>query len=99
MRVSLDLDFSIEGDFPDLDNARDRIFRALKSRFDSLGYVVFDEIFMKKPTLPRPGQPPMWGGYQVEFKLIEQGKFARIAAQLMVQNRQPGGAKSAPATS
>src|ERR1035438_7989116 len=42
-RTSLDLDFSIKQDFPDFSRARERIFRVLKDRFDSAGYVVFDE--------------------------------------------------------
>jgi predicted nucleotidyltransferase component of viral defense system len=42
-RTSLDLDFSIEEDFPDFKDAKARIFRTLKDRFDSQGYIVFDE--------------------------------------------------------
>ncbi len=53
-RSSLDVDFSIEGDFPDIDEVRIRIFRSLHDRFDSLGYVVFDEEFTAKPELDGP---------------------------------------------
>src|ERR1035441_3696678 len=41
-RTSLDLDFSIEKDFVDLDDTRKRIFRAVKQHFSSAGFVVFD---------------------------------------------------------
>ena len=44
-RGSLDLDFSIERDFPELDDTRRRIFKALHQRFSSAGLVVFDEQF------------------------------------------------------
>jgi hypothetical protein len=77
-RTSLDLDFSIEADFPDPDEARDRIFRALRTRFDSAGYVVFDETFGPRPAVARPDQSPRWGGYRVEFKLIDQELFDRL---------------------
>ena len=77
-RTSLDVDLSIEDDFKDLDDTRSRIFKALRDRFDSAGYVVFDEVFQPKPSTPRPGQEPKWGGYRVEFKLIEKDHVNRL---------------------
>jgi len=41
-RSSLDVDFSIEGEFADLEQISDRIRRALTDRFDQAGFVVFD---------------------------------------------------------
>ena len=70
-RTSLDLDFSIERDFTDLNDTRKRIFRAVRERFSSVGLVVFDESFEPKPPVPGPNQPPWWGGYELRFKLIE----------------------------
>ena len=76
-RSSLDVDFSmsrgLEG-VDELDEIRSRLFRALRDRFDSLGYVVFDEKFEERPR-PKPGQEPgvgitLWGGYNATFKLI-----------------------------
>jgi predicted nucleotidyltransferase component of viral defense system len=34
-RTSLDLDFSMDSDFKNLDEARERLFRALRNRFDT----------------------------------------------------------------
>jgi len=87
-RTSLDLDFSIDADFPDPNDARDRIFRALRTRFDSAGYVVFDEIFGPRPAVARPDQSPRWGGYRVEFKLIERRLFDELHRDIEALRRQ-----------
>jgi predicted nucleotidyltransferase component of viral defense system len=60
-RTSLDLDFSIEKDFIDLDNTRKRIFRAVKERYSSAGFVVFDESFEPKPPSSRPASTGVVG--------------------------------------
>lgn len=70
-RSSLDLDFSIESDFPDLDDARVRIVNAISSRFASAGFVLFDENFAPKPALSKTAR---WGGYVLSFKIIEHRK-------------------------
>ncbi len=74
-RGSLDLDFSIERDFPELDNTRRRIFNALKERFASVGLVVIDEKFGPKPPMSRDDR---WGGYELTFKLIETTRYAEM---------------------
>jgi hypothetical protein len=76
-RSSLDLDFSLEDDFKDLEAVRERLFRALRDRFDSVGMVVFDERFYRKP----PGSDgAAWGGYVGEFKLIDRGRHRALRA-------------------
>jgi len=74
-RASLDLDFSIEEDFDDLEDIRQRVFRTLKNRFDSAGYVVFDESLQPKPRLEGQDERPWWGGYELRFKLISREKY------------------------
>jgi len=74
-RSSVDVDISMPGDFTDLEDARRRIFRALRERFDAAGFVVFDETFEPKPSQPRPGQDPRWGGYLIEFKIISRTEY------------------------
>lgn len=74
-RSSVDVDVSMPGDFADLEDAKRRVFKALKDRFDAVGFVVFDETFDPKPSRPRPGQDPRWGGYLVEFKVIARTKY------------------------
>src|SRR5258708_1408102 len=41
-RTSVDLDFSIEGDFKDVNDIKRRAQKAIKDRFDSAGFEVFD---------------------------------------------------------
>jgi predicted nucleotidyltransferase component of viral defense system len=81
-RTSLDLDFSIERDFADLDDTRNRIFRAVKERFSSAGFVVFDESFEPKPQVLGPNQQAWWGGYEFKFKLIEEAKYTAMGGSL-----------------
>jgi len=81
-RTSLDLDFSIEKDFADLDDTRKRIFRAVKERFSSAGFVVFDESLEPKPQVLGPDQQAWWGGYEFKFKLIEEAKHKALGGSL-----------------
>jgi hypothetical protein len=87
-RTSLDLDFSIEADFPDPDDARDRIFRALRTRFDSAGYVVFDETFGPRPAIANAARSTRWGGYRAEFKLVHRELFDRLNRDMSALRRQ-----------
>ena len=41
-RTSLDLDFSIENDFENLNDVRSRVQKALTSRFLAAGFTLFD---------------------------------------------------------
>ena len=86
-RTSLDLDFSIEEDFADLDDTRRRIFRAIKERFSSAGFVVFDAAFQPKPKVLSPSQQPWWGGYELKFKLIEAGKYRALGGNMETLRR------------
>ena len=86
-RGSLDIDFSIEGDFEDIDDVKARCFRALRDRFDSAGLIVFDEKFGPKPSTARPEQDGRWGGYGIEFKLIPKETAARLGDDLAARQR------------
>jgi predicted nucleotidyltransferase component of viral defense system len=77
-RGSLDIDLSMQEDFEDLEDTQNRIFRALKDRFDSAGFVVFDESFDRRPKELGPDKPENWGGYVVQFKLISNGRAAEL---------------------
>jgi predicted nucleotidyltransferase component of viral defense system len=82
-RTSLDLDFSMQNDFADLEKAKERIFSTLKARFDSAGLVVFDEKLEVKPDLRgAEDAKPWWGGYELKFKLIGKDEYAKWAHQL-----------------
>ena len=81
-RTSLDLDFSIENDFEDIEDVEQRISEALRRRFGSEGYVVFDFKFERKPRELREVANPRWGGYMVSFKLTDQAKHKKMAGDL-----------------
>jgi hypothetical protein len=71
-RVSLDLDFSMESDFENLEEVRTRIGKALASRFSTVGFIPFDVKLAAKPSIP----PTLtwWGGYELNFKLIDEDR-------------------------
>lgn len=81
-RTSLDMDFSIANQFPDLAIAKARIFSALRREFADIGYVLFDEKFLPKPSELGKGQPEWWGGYIVEFKLIERALHQELSGDM-----------------
>jgi hypothetical protein len=65
----------------DLDDAKERILRALGSRFAEVGLRLFDEKFSKRPPEAKPGGEK-WGGYQIEFKLMEEDRFLKIGGDI-----------------
>jgi predicted nucleotidyltransferase component of viral defense system len=99
-RTSVDVDLSIDGDFnpEELNDVERRIFEALSAQFGGIGFSVFDRKFAAKPKVPHPKQDPAWGGYMVEFKLIETEKFRELAGQEEARRRasleiEPGGGR------
>lgn len=87
LRSSLDLDFSIDQDFADFEETKERIFAALKDRFSSGGFLVFDENFEPRPFVPDKKHPEQWGGYELKFKLIENSKYAGVKDDLETMRR------------
>ncbi len=79
VRTSLDVDVSLEEDFPDLLQARTRMFSALRRRFSSVGLMVFDEHLVRRPTITTD---ETWGGYVLSFKLIEAEKYNIIGSDI-----------------
>lgn len=76
-RATLDMDFSIPEDFADFYVASTKIKRSLDREFSTLGFVVFDYSMDKKPSIVRDGQPPWWGGYLINFKLVDAGLYQK----------------------
>lgn len=89
-RSSLDIDYSIRGDFADLADIERRIKHALDARFRAAGYVVFDVKFVRKPKKVRTPQ-----GYTVEFKVIRTDLWTKAGGNLEKARRQA--AHSGPA--
>jgi hypothetical protein len=79
-RDSLDLDFSLETDFENLGDILARMEHALASRFRVVGLIPFDAKLAPKPLEQRENQQPRWGGYQLEFKLIEETRHQSLRA-------------------
>jgi len=80
-RTSVDLDFSITQDFPDFPHSKERIFRVLKDRFDSAGYVVLDAKLVPKPLIDGEDTKPWWGGYELSFKLISKERYEQLRSR------------------
>ncbi|HVV17387.1 MAG TPA: nucleotidyl transferase AbiEii/AbiGii toxin family protein [Polyangia bacterium] len=85
-RSSLDLDYSMEGDFEDPAAIGARLLKALRDRFDVIGVDVFDYRFVPRPSTGTPGQK--WGGYSAEFKLILQTEARRLHHDIEAMRRE-----------
>ncbi|MGL5279994.1 MAG: nucleotidyl transferase AbiEii/AbiGii toxin family protein [Cetobacterium sp.] len=82
-RGSIDIDFSMEKDFSELDYKRlNRVIsRLLSEEFSLLNLIPID---VKLSEKPKNGSIPEWKGYLLEFKLIEKivdEKFSDISAK------------------
>jgi len=78
-RASVDLDFSMQHDFTDgLEAFCGRVERALTKTYRPNGWEVFDVKMEEKPNELPKDMANFWGGYSVEFKLIETDKFEAL---------------------
>ena len=76
-RTSLDLDFSMKGNFEaDLEGAKEKLKTALSEHFQAERYVVFDLNFERKPNRPKRED---WFGYRLEFKLLSQEQYEKLS--------------------
>jgi predicted nucleotidyltransferase component of viral defense system len=84
-RASVDLDFSMDSEFEeDLDTIKDKIEKALQITFRAEGYEVFDIKFTVRPPehILSLEMAAFWGGYRVEFKIIESEKYEHFSGNL-----------------
>jgi len=72
IRGSMDIDFSLETDFSELEKNRIRndLEHLLNSEFIKEELVVFDVKLSEKPKVIEDVVKDFWGGYLVEFKII-----------------------------
>ncbi len=72
-RSSLDIDFSIHGDFStaERDDVSNRIRNSLTRTFVEAGLHVFDFEMSARPPNVSDDLAEFWGGYLIEFKLIQ----------------------------
>jgi len=87
-RTSLDLDFSLEKDFDDLDDIERRIEFALTSRFAPKGFVPFDVKLQPRPSVSEQPRLAWWGGYQLNFKIVDEERFERLRSNLEQLRRE-----------
>lgn len=80
-RASLDLDFSIPTEFEpgDIGTIESKMKKALTKLFHENGYTVFDIGFEERPEDASPKTPSFWGGYRLEFKVIETTRFEKLS--------------------
>jgi len=80
LRSSKDVDFSIENEISkeDLFLIESKITASLKVTFQEAGFEVFDLKFLEKPTVTTPDMAEFWGGYSIQFKIIELEKYNKF---------------------
>ncbi len=78
-RASLDLDFSLASDFPYGLKTMELRFRELLERgLGEVGYVVIDLNLAPRPGSIAPDLKDFWGGYALEFKLVEETDYEQL---------------------
>lgn len=73
-RASMDIDFSIEGDFTESDYNRinSTLYALLNDEFQKENLIVFDIKFIEKP---KTNKVKIWKGYNIEFKVAHEEKW------------------------
>jgi predicted nucleotidyltransferase component of viral defense system len=74
-RSSLDLDFSMQSDFQDIAVSESKIKQTLDKTFNEEGYQIIDFKFKKKPQICGEDKMKFWGGYSIDFKVIDKQIF------------------------
>jgi len=89
-RASQDIDVSMCGDFEEgeLEGVREKLERALVKTFKERGYSIFDVRLEPRPIQLDENKKDFWGGYQLEFKIIEIRKFDTYRADLAALRRR-----------
>jgi hypothetical protein len=89
-RVSVDLDFSIETEFKEdeIKAIQDRIRNRLVEAFKTEGYHAFDISFTPRPHKMSSDMADFWGGYWIEFKVIEMEKYEQLRENTDALRRQ-----------
>jgi len=79
-RASLDLDFLIDREFDKFELPRidGKIQKVLTETFKARGYEVFDVQFLEIPEQPNAASPEFWGGYLIQFKIIETTHYENL---------------------
>jgi len=73
-RSSVDVDLSMAEDFTDTDEVQERLWHVLAKGFEANGYHAFDFKFREVPPTISDGMKDFWGGYKIDFKIIDDLK-------------------------
>ena len=90
-RASVDVDFSIEGEFDELETFSRRIENALGRTFAEAGYEAFDIRIREVPSPLSDEMRDFWGGYRIEFKIIERERYEQLKDDIDALRRQAAG--------
>ena len=84
-RMSADLDLSMANAFgpAELDSIRGRITYRLEQTFKPEGWVPFDMKFEEKPAKVSDDLAAFWGGYGLDFKLIDIKQYESLGGDLV----------------
>ena len=81
-RSSVDVDLSMSGEFDDVEILRAKVLKALVSTFEDYGYVVFDFRLTEQPPQLSDNMKDFWGGYRIEFKVIDANKHRALSSDI-----------------
>jgi hypothetical protein len=82
VRQSLDLDFSLDGDFESVEWALHRFERVLTDTFSAHGLVAIDiRLTRAPPNVTNDVLGEFWGGYSLVFKVTTKEDFERLASK------------------
>jgi predicted nucleotidyltransferase component of viral defense system len=89
-RASMDIDVSMEHDFTDqeIEDVRLRLEHSFQEIFKGEKYHVFDLKLFPTPRKVREGLEHFWGGYTLEFKVIEKSKYDNLNGDIDDIRRQ-----------
>ncbi|MGE7880303.1 nucleotidyl transferase AbiEii/AbiGii toxin family protein [Peribacillus muralis] len=83
-RSSIDVDVSMVKDFSvfgleNLEEVENRLYLILNKAFEPKNFKAFDVKVIAKPKKPNEKTEDFWGGYEANFKIIENDKYHRYA--------------------
>ncbi|HTQ10802.1 MAG TPA: nucleotidyl transferase AbiEii/AbiGii toxin family protein, partial [Fimbriimonadaceae bacterium] len=83
LRSSLDIDFSLPGEFIlPLPQIRSKLEACLTSTFAHHDLTVFDVTLEARPKQVKGELAKFWGGYRAHFKVIEHSKYATLSGNV-----------------
>ena len=87
-RESIDIDISMKEDFSKTAflSIKKRIENTFKTTFLENNYIIFDFKFFPNPSIARTEN--FWGGYIIEFKIIEKGNYNNFKSNMVNLRRR-----------